>query len=64
MTFAIARMKKGKAPKRLNKSTGKSESLQLHHKVYRVNGGSNNISNLEIMSASEHTAYHKKYGYK
>ncbi|WP_434799725.1 polymorphic toxin-type HINT domain-containing protein [Terrisporobacter vanillatitrophus] len=60
----IIRMKKGKAPRKINKSTGKSESFQLHHKVYRVNGGSNSINNLEVMSASEHTAFHKKYGYK
>jgi len=60
----IIRMKKGKAPKLLNRNTGKVETVQLHHKTYRVNGGSNNISNLQQMLTSDHTEFHKINGYR
>lgn len=57
-------MRRGLAPKKLNKKTGQVESYHLHHKVYRCRGGSNAESNLVRMFRSNHIAYHKKYGYK
>ena len=57
-------MRRGLAPKKLNKKTGQVELYHLHHKVYRCRGGSNAESNLVRMFRSNHIAYHKKYGYK
>ena len=57
-------MRRGLAPKKLNKKTGQVEIYHLHHKVYRCRGGSNAENNLVRMFRSNHIAYHKKYGYK
>lgn len=35
----LERMKKGNAPQRLNKKTGKMESMELHHDSPRRDGG-------------------------
>ena len=54
----IGRMKKGLAPKEYDPGTRTKESVQLHHRVPRSEGGTHEESNLEALVPSEHRARH------
>ena len=58
----LERMKRGRAPRRYNRRTGKWESMELHHLDPQRNGGAHSYDNLERLWPEEH-AEKDKYRY-